>query len=70
MPYTMAFHTAFTEPQNFSAEIGVRHERSSTYVPTGRMEAMTEAALADACTATNPRTPTKTEVMELYRKIW
>jgi alcohol dehydrogenase class IV len=34
------------------------------------VEAMAEAALADACTATNPRTPTNTEVMELYRNIW
>ncbi len=35
-----------------------------------RVEAMAEAALADACTATNPRVPTKSEVMELYRRIW
>ena len=35
-----------------------------------KVEIMAEAALADACTATNPRIPTKTEVMELYRKIW
>ena len=35
-----------------------------------KVEAMAEAALADACTATNPRVPTKTEVMELYKKIW
>ena len=35
-----------------------------------KVEVMAEAALADACTATNPRVPTKTEVMELYRKIW
>ncbi len=34
------------------------------------IEDMAEAALKDACTATNPRTPTKREVMELYRKIW
>ncbi len=35
-----------------------------------RVESMAEAALADACTVTNPRSPTKREVMELYRKIW
>ena len=35
-----------------------------------KVEIMAEAALADACTATNPRIPTKREVMELYRKIW
>ena len=34
------------------------------------VESMAEAALADACTATNPRVPTKSEVMELYRRIW
>ena len=34
------------------------------------IEEMAEAALKDACTATNPRIPTKREVMELYRKIW
>ena len=34
------------------------------------IEEMAEAALRDACTATNPRVPTKREVMDLYRKIW
>ena len=31
---------------------------------------MADAALADGCTTTNPRTPTKDEVMEIYKKIW
>lgn len=31
---------------------------------------MADAALADACTGTNPRTPTKADVMEIYRTIW
>ncbi|MBQ7337337.1 MAG: iron-containing alcohol dehydrogenase [Clostridia bacterium] len=31
---------------------------------------MAAAALADGCTATNPRTPTLEEVIELYKKIW
>ena len=35
-----------------------------------RVEAMAEAALADACTATNPRYPTKEEIAEIYRKLW
>ena len=35
-----------------------------------KIEFMADMALADACTATNPRVPTKAEVMELYRKIW
>ena len=43
MPYTMAFHTVFAEPERFSAEIGLRHERSASYVPTGRTEPMTDA---------------------------
>lgn len=35
-----------------------------------RISAMADAALADACTATNPRIPTKEEVMQIYRNIW
>ncbi len=31
---------------------------------------MAAAALADACTATNPRTPTLEEIVELYKRIW
>ncbi len=34
------------------------------------IDKMADAALTDACTATNPRVPTKTEVVELYKKIW
>ena len=41
MPYTLAFHTTFTEPACFSVEIGMRHERSATFVPTGKSESMT-----------------------------
>ncbi|MBR6571588.1 MAG: aldose 1-epimerase [Clostridia bacterium] len=43
MPYTMAFHTAFCEPQRFRAEIGIRHERSASYVPTGRTAPLNDA---------------------------
>ena len=35
-----------------------------------RVDAMAEAALADACTATNPRYPTKEEIAAIYRKLW
>lgn len=35
-----------------------------------KVEKMSEAALADGCTATNPRVPTKEDVMRLYRKLW
>ena len=34
------------------------------------VEQMAEGALADGCTATNPRVPTKQEVMDIYRAIW
>ena len=37
---------------------------------TAAISAMADAALADGCTSTNPRTPTKDEVMEIYKKIW
>ena len=42
MPYTLAFHTTFVEPELFSAEIGLRHERSDRFVPTGQTGALTE----------------------------
>lgn len=37
---------------------------------TSHIDAMAEAALDDSCTETNPRVPTKAEVVELYRKLW
>lgn len=36
----------------------------------GKVDVMADAALADACTATNPRVPTKEEVMSIYRTMW
>jgi alcohol dehydrogenase class IV len=35
-----------------------------------KIDALADAALADACTATNPRVPTKAEVKEIYRNLW
>ena len=35
-----------------------------------KVEVMAEAALADACTATNPRTPDKEAIMQIYRNLW
>ncbi|MCI8372484.1 MAG: iron-containing alcohol dehydrogenase [Lachnospiraceae bacterium] len=35
-----------------------------------RISDMADAALADACTATNPRVPSKADVMQIYRDIW
>ena len=34
------------------------------------IEEMAEHALADRCTATNPRKPTKEEISEIYKEIW
>ena len=34
------------------------------------VDKMADAALADACTATNPRTPTKEEIVALYKQLW
>ena len=56
-----------------SREGKLRDDLNHKYPHAALMEAieeMAEAALKDACTATNPRVPTKREVMELYKKIW
>ncbi len=34
------------------------------------IDRMAEAALADACTATNPRVPTKEDIIKIYTKLW
>lgn len=34
------------------------------------IDRMADAALADACTATNPRVPTKEDVVNMYKKLW
>ena len=35
-----------------------------------KIGAMAKAALADACTATNPREPQIAEIEAMYRKMW
>ncbi|MBR3895138.1 MAG: iron-containing alcohol dehydrogenase [Clostridia bacterium] len=35
-----------------------------------KLDAMAEAALLDRCTETNPRVPTKADIIELFREIW
>ena len=34
------------------------------------VDKMAEAALADACTPTNPRVPTKEDIIRIYTKLW
>lgn len=34
------------------------------------IDRMADAALADACTATNPRVPTKEDIVKMYQKLW
>ena len=34
------------------------------------LDKMADAALADACTPSNPRTPTKEDIMKIYKKLW
>ena len=34
------------------------------------IDKMAEAALADACTPTNPRVPTKEDIIKIYTKLW
>ncbi|MBP3704055.1 MAG: aldose 1-epimerase [Clostridia bacterium] len=41
-PYTLAFHTAFAEPESFSTPIGERFLCNEFYIPTGEMTALTE----------------------------
>ena len=35
-----------------------------------KLSEMADAALVDGCTATNPRIPTKDEVIAIYKKLW
>ena len=35
-----------------------------------KVDAMADAALADGCTETNPRVPTKAAVVQIYRDLW
>ena len=36
----------------------------------GAVDRMADAALEDACTATNPRVPTKNDVIGIYKNLW
>ena len=36
----------------------------------GSLDKMADAALADTCTANNPRVPTKEDIIKIYTKLW
>ena len=36
----------------------------------GAIDKMADAALADACTANNPRVPAKEDIIRIYKKLW
>lgn len=36
----------------------------------GKISQMADAALADGCTSTNPKVPTKADVMRIYEELW
>ena len=52
-------------PMHLSEILSISKEEYESH-----LGAMADAALKDGCTATNPRIPTKDDVIELYRKIW
>lgn len=52
-------------PMHLSEILNISKEEYESH-----LDAMAEAALKDGCTATNPRIPTKDDVIELYKKIW
>ncbi|MBQ5793418.1 MAG: iron-containing alcohol dehydrogenase [Clostridia bacterium] len=52
-------------PARVSEAVSMTQEEYFSHI-----EAMAEGALADGCTATNPRVPTKDEIMEIYKNIW
>ena len=37
---------------------------------SSKFDAMAEAALLDTCTKTNPRKPTKEDIIKILKKIW
>ncbi len=52
-------------PARVSEAVSISEEEYLSHV-----EAMAEGALADGCTATNPRVPTKQEIIDIYKSIW
>ncbi len=52
-------------PMKVSEILSISKEEYEASLPQ-----MADAAIKDGCTLTNPRIPTKDEVIELYKKIW
>ena len=52
-------------PMRLSEILSITREEYESLLPS-----MAEAALQDGCTATNPRIPTKDEVVAIYKKLW
>ena len=52
-------------PLSVSEAINITREEYES-----RIDAMAEAALADACTATNPRVPKKEDIIRIYKEIF
>lgn len=52
-------------PMHLSEILSVSKEEYESH-----LSEMADAALVDGCTATNPRIPTKDEVIAIYKKLW
>ncbi len=52
-------------PMHLSEVLSISKEEYESKIPE-----MADAALIDGCTATNPRIPTKDEVIAIYKKLW
>ena len=52
-------------PMHLSEILSVSKEEYESH-----LSEMADAALVDGCTLTNPRIPTKDEVIQIYKKLW
>ena len=63
--YIRYLNEAMGIPNHLSEILSVSHEEYEAH-----LEEMAKAAVADSCTATNPRVPREEEVIALYRRLW
>lgn len=54
MPYTLAYHTSFVEPESFCVPIGQRFVCNDNYIPNGQMTELT-AQEQEYCTGTGSK---------------